>query len=352
MLSGRELNAEIAERYSRWLAAQRYSRITLRMYARTVSKFCSFLDSTPVTNCTPFEIQEYLVKVSKTQPAESSLHAELHALRIFYDFLAMGNLVIWAPPRMVKLRPKPRRVPIVLTEKQVSRLMGATRNVHERALLEVFYGTGCRTGEIRSMKVQDVDFTAKRIRVRGKTGTRFVHFLDETGNALRKYIKRRETGYLFIEAIRTQRLRPRRTSGGAWRCRWKRYDSQGNGFKIADEYIGTAAQLSYRHAVAHFSKIATLSELIRPLGLWPLCREAITRTVRKIGLRVGIRVTPYILRHSFATHLLDHGADISVIKELMGHRCLETTNVYAHVSKPHLRRTFERCHPRKNLYWS
>jgi site-specific recombinase XerD len=67
-------------------------------------------------------------------------------------------------------------------------------------------------------------------------------------------------------------------------------------------------------------------------------------------MRIGLRVTPYILRHSFATHLLDHGADISVIKELMGHRRLETTNVYAHVSKANLRRTFERCHPRKTFY--
>jgi site-specific recombinase XerD len=202
------------------------------------------------------------------------------------------------------------------------------------------------------MKVQDVDFTAKRIRVRGKTGTRFVHFLNETGNALRKYIKKRKIGYLFIEVKKTQKLRPRRTPGGAWRCRWKRYDSRGRGFKIADEYVGTAAQLSYRHAVTHFAKPAVPSELIRPLGLRPLCSGAITKTVRKIGLRVGIRVTPYILRHSFATHLLDHGADISVIKELMGHHRLESTNVYARVSGTNLRRTFERCHPRKNFYWT
>jgi integrase/recombinase XerC len=352
MLSGRTLNEELAKRYSRWLAAQRYSPITRRMYARSVSNFCTFLASTPVTSCTPFEIQEYLVKVAKERTSESALHNELYALRIFYDFLTMGKLMIWAPPRMLRLRPKARRVPVVLTEKQVSHLMGAARNVHERAMLEVLYGTGCRTGELRSMKVQDVDFTAKRIRVRGKAGVRFVHFVKETGNALRKYIRSRKTGYLFIEVKRTQRLRPRRISGGAWRCRWKRYDSQGNGFKIADEYISTAAQLSYRHALAHFSKLASLSELIRPLGLWSLCSGAITKTVRKIGLRVGLRVTPYILRHSFATHLLDHGADISVIKELMGHRRLESTNVYAHVSKMHLRRTFERCHPRKNFYWA
>jgi site-specific recombinase XerD len=255
MLSGRELNDEVAERYSRWLAAQQHSPITRRQYARTVGNFCSFLGSTPVTTCTPFEIQEYLVKVTEKRPAEAALRSELHALRIFYDFLAMGKLVIWAPPRMLKLRSKPTRIPAVLTEKQVSRLMEVARNAHERAMLEVLYGTGCRTGEIRSMKVQDVDFTAQRIRVRGKTGTRFVHFVTETGGSLRKYIGNRKTGYLFIEMRGTQNLRPYRIKGGAWRCRWKRYDSQGNGFKIADDYVGVTAQLSYRGAVAHFANM-------------------------------------------------------------------------------------------------
>lgn len=200
------------------------------------------------------------------------------------------------------------------------------------------------------MKVQDVDFAARRIRVRGKSGTRFVQFPAETGSVLRRYIGTRETGFLFIEMKKTQKLRPRQSPGGGWRCRWKRYDHQGNGFVIADAYIGTGAQLSYRGAVAHFATLATPSELIRPLGLWPLGSGTITKTVRKIGARIGIRVTPYILRHSFAMHLLDHGADIGVIKELMGHRRLETTSVYAHISKANLRRTLDRCHPRKNFY--
>lgn len=170
-------------------------------------------------------------------------------LNIFYDFLALGN---------------------------------------QRATVEVFYGTGCRTGEIRTMKVQDVDFAARRIRVRGKSGTRFVQFPAETGSVLRRYIGTRKTGFLFIEMKKTQKLRPRQSPGGGWRCRWKRYDHQGNGFVIADAYIGTGAQLSYRGAVAHFATLATPSELIRPLGLWPLGSGTITKTVRKIGARIGI----------------------------------------------------------------
>src|SRR5262249_438455 len=149
---------------------------------------------------------------------------ECHALRIFYDFLAMGNLVIWSPPRMIKLRTPPPYVPNVLTERQVSRLMRAARNPHERAILEVIYGTGCRTGEILSMRVEDVDFRAKRIRVTGKTGERFVYFTGQTAQALHKYIGKRTAGYLFVKSYGFQRIRPRASACGAWRFRWKRYD--------------------------------------------------------------------------------------------------------------------------------
>jgi site-specific recombinase XerD len=86
--------------------------------------------------------------------------------------------------------------------------------------------------------------------------------------------------------------------------------------------------------------------LRRPIGLRPLRPDSICQAVRVIGVRAGIKVTPYTLRHSFATHLLDHGADIRVIQELLGHSRLNSTQVYTQVSKVKLVDTFLRCHPR------
>jgi site-specific recombinase XerD len=345
MLSGKAFNAEISARYSRWLAAQRYSPITQGIYCRCVRNFCSFLGSLRATECTPFEIQEYLVQLTQRRPAESALNAELYALRIFYDFLTMGQLVIWSPPRLLKGRANRKRVPRNLSESQVRSLLGAARNVRERAILQVLYGTGCRTGELRSMKVEDVDMVARRIRVRGKMGTRFVHFVSQVGATLRTYIGDRQTGYLFVDGKPPQRVRPRRDHEAGWGCTWKEYREDGKGFKSVRKYIGTSNKLSYREAVNRFSKMANLDALARPRGLKPLGIGTLTLTIKKIGMRVGLRIHPGILRHTFATHLLDHGADIYIIKELLGHTKLDTTNLYAQISKPKLRETLDRCHP-------
>jgi site-specific recombinase XerD len=348
MLSGKAFNVEIAARYSRWLAAQRYSPITQGIYCRCVRNFCIFLGDLRATECTPFEIQEYLVQITQRRPAESVLNAELYALRVFYDFLALGHLIIWSPPRLLKGRALRKRVPRNLSETQMRRLLSAAKNMRERAILEVLYGTGCRTGELRSIKVEDVDLFARRIRVKGKTGTRYVHFVRKVATTLRKYIGGRKVGYLFVDGKPSQRLRPRRDHNYGWTCRWREYDPSGKGFKAVSRYIRKSEELTYREAVIHFSKMANLPALARPRGLKPLKMGALTQTVQKIGMRIGLRVHPGILRHTFATHLLDHGADVMVLKELLGHARLDTTNLYGQISRPKLQRTLDQCHPLGN----
>jgi site-specific recombinase XerD len=237
----------------------------------------------------------------------------------------------------------------VLTQRQVNRFMRAARSADERALLEVLYGTGARVGEITSMRVEDVDFKERRIRVKGKTGIRFVQFLKQTGDALSRYIGTRRKGYVFVDSKPLQRLLPVRIKGGAWRCRWREYDSRGAGFEIVEAYVRAIEKLTYHQAVAHFSKLTTPSRIARPLGLRPLTIDAITKKVKKIGLRVGISACPQTFRHCFATHLHDNGAEIEVIQQLLGHKSIKSTMVYAHISKRRIRSTFERCHPRKHL---
>jgi len=342
MLSGKAFNVELAARYSRWLAAQRYSPITRLLYARSVKNFCAFLGDLRATKCTPLHLQEYLVEVAEKRPTESALNHELYSLRIFYDFLALGQLIAWSPPRMLRGRAI-KYVPRMLSETQVKRLLKATKDVRERAIVEVLYGTGCRTGELRSMKVEDVDFDARRIRVKGKMGTRHVRFTRAVSNTLRKYIGGRKTGFLFVDGKPSQRLRPKRAHYG-WECRWREYDQAG-AYRLRCKTAGKRLGLSSAEAYRHFARIAHLAALARPRGAKPLTIGALTRTVQKIGFRVGLRVHPKILRHTFATHLLDNGARIEDIKELLGHTQLSTTNKYALVSKPKLSRVLERFHP-------
>ena len=112
-------------------------------------------------------------------------------------------------------------------------------------------------------------------------------------------------------------------------------------------FIAAREKLNYRQALCHFSELAKHDCLLRPRGLRPLSDSAIQTAVHKIGLRVGLRINPYSFRHTFATHLLDNGADIRIVQDLLGHSSIRSTQVYLHVSKKQVQRVFERCHPRK-----
>ncbi len=112
-------------------------------------------------------------------------------------------------------------------------------------------------------------------------------------------------------------------------------------------FIDARERLSYRQAFCRFSELAKHDRLLRPRGLRPLSKAAIEKAVQKIGLRVGLKINPHSFRHTFATYLLDHGADVRIVQEVLGHDSIRSTQVYLHVSKKHVQRVFDQCHPRK-----
>jgi integrase/recombinase XerC len=346
MLSATQFNQDLVERYERWLTVQHYSPETRRVYVRTVKDFSRFMSLKAVTRATHLDIKEFLVLASQRGHITYTLKHELHALRVFFDFLNMGGLVPWVAPRFVKIRsPKPR-LPHVLSETQIRALLEAAINSRERALIEVLYGTGARPGEIATMRVEDVDFSAGRIRVSGKSGIRFILFGTPVAKAIRQYLAGRKEGYLFTEGRPRQHICVYTAASGGWRCRWKEYDESGRVKRTRNAFVGYKEHLTKAAAAAKFKRIAKSRNLLRPTGKRPLRADSISRAIRNIGARIGIRVTPYFLRHSYATHMLDRGADIRVIQELLGHGRLTSTQVYTHVSNTALVWTFMHCHPR------
>lgn len=349
MLSSIELNKELVRRYERWLTVQRYSFETRRVYVRTVKDFSQYMNRRTLTSANHFDVREFLVIASQKGHVTYTLRHELHALRIFFDFLNMGGLVPWVAPRFVKIRSPRPRMPHVLSEAQVHSLLRAASNPRERALVEVLYGTGARPGEISTMRVENIDFSAGRIRVTGKGGTRFILFGKPASRAIRQYLSGRRRGFLFAEGRPRQRICVYPAASGGWRCRWKEYDDNGRVKRIRSAFVGYKKHLTKAGALAKFKRIAKTSNLLRPTGRLPLRSDSISRAVRNIAARIGLHVTPYFLRHSYATHMLDHGADIRVIQELLGHGRLSSTEVYTHVSKTALTDTFSRCHPRSRI---
>jgi len=197
------------------------------------------------------------------------------------------------------------------------------------------------------MRIEDIDFVERRIRVQGKTGIRMLMFTRTVARVLRTYISRRATGYVFVDQKPPQRIRPQRTECGQWQCHWKVYDEAGRHVMTKCGFIGARERLSYRQAFCRFSELAKHDCLLRPRGLRPLSKAAIEKAVQKIGLRVGLKINPHSFRHTFATHLLDHGADVRIVQEVLGHDSIRSTQVYLHVSKKHVQRVFDQCHPRK-----
>src|SRR5712692_10092661 len=208
MLSASEFNDDLARRFVRWLRVQEYTGATNRHYLSSIVSLCRFLNDIPATDVTHLDIRDFLASVAQRGVKRATIWRAMSALRCFFDFLNMGGLINWSPPRFVRLRRLRRIVPRVLTEKQVCLLLSAARNLHERTMIEVLYGTGARAGEVRSMRVEDVDLAARRIRVLGKCGYRYVLFPRGISGYLRRYIGKRrcETARIGQGGARLDRL--------------------------------------------------------------------------------------------------------------------------------------------------
>jgi integrase/recombinase XerC len=158
-----DFNTDLALRVERWLRVQEYIANTVRHYLASVESLCQFLDRIPATEVTHLDIRDFLASIAQRGLKRSTIWRSMAALRCFFDFLNMGGLINWSPPRFVHLPRLKRTVPRVLTEKQVCPLSSGGRDLRERTMIEVLYGTGARAGEVRNMRVEDVDLLARRI---------------------------------------------------------------------------------------------------------------------------------------------------------------------------------------------
>jgi site-specific recombinase XerD len=253
----------------------------------------------------------------------------------------------WVPPRMVRPRSFKREIPRFLTETQVNSLFRGAKTLRERAILELLYGSGCRMGELLTMRIEDIDFRAHRVRVTSKTGRRFLMITSRVARSLRTYIGPRRAGYVFIGARKFQVLRPKREPWGAWSCHYRKYQDGSPKGEMAYMHIPRGKCRTRKAAQANFYWQARNTKIEQPRGLSPLSSSAVERVLRTVGIRVGINFNARVLRHSIATHLMDNDADIRIVQVVLGHTSMRTTQIYTHICKKHAQAMFEQCHPRK-----
>ncbi len=305
------MGSSIASWIDDFLGHLRYERNlsehTLRSYASDLAQFRAFLAGGGQDAARPepeleqidhLTIREFLGELYRRRNRKSTVARKLAAVRSFMRFLAARGAVAGNPARSVSTPRQERRLPEALVPETVGELLevpGADTVLgrRDRALLELLYATGIRVGELVSIDLGDFDLGDGLLRVVGKgRKERIVPFGRKARRALEDYL-----------AVRGRLVRPQ--AGG----------------RESLFLNARGGRLSARGAAL-----------------------VVARHTARLAQR--LHVHPHTLRHSFATHMLDAGADLRVIQELLGHESLSTTQKYTHVSMEQLLRTYRRHHPR------
>lgn len=283
------------------LKQKKYSSNTFKNYSIDIDEFKTYLKKEGISffDVDYDFIKGYLMYLYDKKLSRNSIARKLSSLRSFYKYLFNLELIKSNPFNYVSSPKKEKKLPKYLGVEELEIIFN-TPNINEelgqrdRLILEILYATGVRVSELVNIKIEDIDFNRKEIKVKGKgSKDRIVCFGDYCLDFLN----------LFINDGRKKILEKHHTS-----CSYLIIND--NGKKITTRGI----------------------ELI------------INNIVRKASIKK--RVSPHMIRHTFATHLLNEGCDLITVQELLGHESLETTQIYTHVSNEHLREVYLKCHPR------
>ena len=355
--AGRTTAALLVQDFTKDMEIRGVSESTLDKYRETYRDFFQMVGSIPITQIRPRHIREFLAWQLDRGASPDTLRRHLCGLNSLFKFAERLELIPVSPARSVQSRKLGRKLPRPLTEQEIDKLIDAARTPRDRALLETLYATGCRIAEVAGMRYDDIAWESRTITVTGKGNKRrLVPLNDRAIKLLKTYLGKRKAGWLFqAEGQNDQRgtvCQARHGQfAGYWIASWK-YDyklgSDGRlTFRTRTVRLGLHSELTREEAqtkLAHLSA-GELTPRPRPVKDQPMTTRAIYDVVRKTAARAGLgHVHPHQFRHSFATHLLDHGADLLTISKLLGHVSIATTQIYAHVSQDKMRRVME-LHP-------
>jgi site-specific recombinase XerD len=336
---------ELASRFGEWLRVLKYSRTAQSSYSRAVSKFCVYIGDKPLAAVTHHDVRDFLLEITRRDTSIQCANRFLGGLKSFFDFLYLGGVVDTVAPRFIRGRKYNGPLPKVVTEANIKKLIGAASTPRDKAIIELMYATGCRASEIVAMRVEDIDFRKRTVMVKGKGSERRVYFGEPAQKSLKRYLCDRIKGFVFQTDYPRQRGCVTR-SCGQWNGYWRDYTQGSDLVRNRVKYLGPST-LHRAEAVRRFH--ALVPDLAK--GQYdrqhPISNEVIYRVFQFASHRAGLgRITSHQMRHSFATHLLEHGANVKQIQALLGHTSLNTTQAYTHVSTNNLAAAYQKFHPR------
>lgn len=298
---------EYIDEYLEYIRRERnYSYHTIVAYKEDLSQFHIFLKKHFALNVVhlpeidQLTIRLFLGDILEQGNSKKSSARKLAAVRSFFKYLVKRKTVHFNPSLNVVTPRIPKKLPVFLDEESIDRLMSlpdisTTQGLRDRAILEMLYGTGIRLSELIKLELPDLDFHNETIKIFGKGGKhRIVPIGRKAKEALKKYLRVRDT--LFSDESNPKDKRFVFLSSRGLRIYPKAV------YLIVNKFIGQVSELE--------------------------------------------RKSPHVLRHTFATHLLNRGADLRAVKELLGHESLSTTQLYTHVSIGRLKRIYDQTHPK------
>lgn len=293
----------LVRKYLEYLEVERnYSPNTILSYETDLVEFTSFLKKDGVSTVTEVgkeTLRAFLGSLLERGFSKRSLARKIAALRSFFKYLKRQNAILFNPALSLITPRVEKKLPSFLDERSMQLLLDAPdrstpRGKMDAAILELFYSTGMRLSELVNLDVEDVDKSGGEVKVMGKgRKERILPLGSKAHTAIEQYLQ----------------VRP---------------SSPGMGSR---------------------SKNQPLFVTRRGERIYP---QAVGRIVRRYIDRVSEidKKSPHILRHSFATHMLNRGADLKAVKELLGHESLSTTQIYTHVSTARMKNVYEKAHPK------
>lgn len=275
---------------------------TIKSYAEDLNQFLEYLKQNKISepafkNVNYSILRGFLTHLNERQLSKRTIARKVSAMRTFFKYLVMEGIIDENAALSLKGIKLPKKLPVFLYPAEIETLLSAPADdilgIRDKAIMELLYATGMRVGELVSLKLKDLNMGTNFIIVLGKgSRERVVFFGTKAARSMEEYLKK---------------SRPFLVKDTA--CDFVFLNKNGTG--ITDRSI--------RRIIEKYVKIASLNQ----------------------------KISPHALRHSFATHMLNNGADLKTVQELLGHASLSTTQIYTHVTKERLKEVYTKAFPHK-----
>lgn len=283
------------------LLEKKYSQHTVTAYLNDIGFFESFLsneyDEADLIEVNYSQVRAWIVSLSDDGISNASINRKISSLKSFYKFLLKAKQIESSPLLKHKALKSPKKIQIPFSEKELDLVLNQItykqgfEGVRDRLIVDLFYTTGIRRAELINLKTSNIDLSGNTIKVLGKRNKeRIIPILPVIAEQIRKYLAERAS----LQDVKQE----------------DSFFILLNGVKLNDSFV-------YRLINYYFSNVSE-----------------------------KVKKSPHILRHTFATHLLNNGADINSVKELLGHSSLASTQVYTHNSLAELQKVYNNAHPR------